>query len=109
MPQQTEITQFIFGQPLRSENPSHTRSPFTFDEQVSSCCLCVGERKGSDRGALSGKESGWRVRAKTIVAIAGDRGFESTSLHRRVRREPDSVDRGAENIAERDSVTHYAQ
>src|SRR5580704_9756192 len=37
---------------LRSENRSHTRSPFTFDEQVSSCCLCVGERKGSDRGAL---------------------------------------------------------
>jgi hypothetical protein len=35
--------------------------------------------------------------------------FESISLHRRVRCEPDFLNRGAENIAERDSVTHYAQ
>ena len=39
----------------------------------------------------------------------GDRGFESCSLQRRVSCEPDFLDRGAENIAERDSVTHYAQ
>ena len=30
-------------------------------------------------------------------------------LQRRVSCEPDFLDRGAENIAERDSVTHYAQ
>jgi hypothetical protein len=37
--------------------------------------------------------------------MPGDRGFESISLQRRVRCEPDFLDRGAENIAERDSVT----
>jgi hypothetical protein len=45
--------------------------------------------RGSDRGSLLGKESGRRVRAKTIVAIAGDRGFESRSLQRRVSCEPE--------------------
>jgi hypothetical protein len=34
--------------------------------------------------SLSRKASGRRVRAKTIVAIAGDRWFESSSLQRRV-------------------------
>jgi hypothetical protein len=41
-----------------------------------------------------GQPSG--VRAKTIVPIAGDRGFESVSLHRRVRCEPDLLDQGAD-------------
>ena len=48
-------------------------------------------------------------KAQTLAPLAGNRGFESTSLQRRVSCEPDFLDRGAENIAERDSVTHYAQ
>ena len=49
----------------------------------------------------------WRI---WICPFAtGDRGFESCFLQRRVSCEPDFLDRGAENIAERDSVTHYAQ
>jgi hypothetical protein len=45
----------------------------------------------------------------TELTVEGDRGFESCSLQRRVSCEPDFLDRGAENIAERDSVTHYAE
>jgi hypothetical protein len=43
------------------------------------------------------------------VTLARNRRFESISLQRRVSCEPDFLDRSAENIAERDSVTHYAQ
>ena len=35
--------------------------------------------------------------------------LETLSSSGRVSCEPDFLDRGAENIAERDSVTHYAQ
>jgi hypothetical protein len=42
----------------------------------------VGRASGA--WSLSRKASGRRVRAKTIVAIAGDRWFESSSLQRRV-------------------------
>ena len=47
--------------------------------------------------------------SETGADLLGNRGFESISLQRRVSCEPDFLDRGAENIAERDSVTHYAQ
>jgi hypothetical protein len=36
----------------------------------------VAERKGLERESLSENESSRRVRAETIVAIAGDRGFD---------------------------------
>ena len=47
--------------------------------------------------------------AEGCSPLARNRKFESISLQRRVSCEPDFLDRGAENIAERDSVTHYAQ
>ena len=47
----------------------------------------MAERKGFGPWVSLGQASG--VRAKTIVPIAGDRGFESRPLQRRVRCEPD--------------------
>jgi hypothetical protein len=46
---------------------------------------------------------------ESTVFVPRYQKFESISLQRRVACEPDFLDRGAENIAERDSVTHYAQ
>ena len=85
-------------------------------------CPCKGAsgmpqiaRRARRRGTIGvpGLHDGaWSRRARprcTELTVTGDRGFESSSLQRRVSGEPDFLDRGAENIAERDSVAHYAQ
>ena len=90
------------------------RFPRTEDRAVER--LRAGEQLGElgqarpkhriDRIAMVRIAQGYRDKDEVRRSATG-RG--SGAPQRRVSCEPDFLDRGAENIAERDSVTHYAQ
>src|SRR4029077_19074765 len=67
---------------LRPARVSAGRVRFCDSAEAISARAVVGGASGA--WSLSRKASGRRVRAKTIVAIAGDRWFESSSLLQRV-------------------------